>query len=249
MHYLVQKEMFKHDDYIRFVNFLEKHNIPHTLIDYKDIENVNVPHNTFCYGSVTMAKRSKELNLYPGSFFGINLDFDIIKEHYGKNLLNYNSKIVKHNDVQEFKGNKFLRPVKDSKAFNGGVYSYYDYLIQTERINARYDEPIDIQINDVHEIYKEARVWVVKGKVIDSAYYKLSPYLPYSETVDPMLLEFAQEMVDIFCPSDAFVIDVCNTPNGPKIVECNCINCAGFYSIDFYKLISALEDAFNIENK
>lgn len=247
MHYLIQNEMFKYDDYVRFVEFLEKHKIPHTIIDFKNIESVEIPYNTFCYGSVEMSKRLKELNLYPGSFFGINLDFNIIKEHYGNNLLNYNSEIYKHTELPEYKGVKFLRPVMDSKAFNGGIYSYYDYLGQLEHINSRYDEPIDVQMNDVHEIYKEARVWVVKGKVIDSAYYKLSPYLPYTKTVDPLLLEFAQQMVDIYQPSDAFVIDICNTPNGMKIVELSCINCAGFYSIDFYKIINALEDAFNLE--
>ena len=53
-------------------------------------------------------------------------------------------------------------------------------------------------------------------------------------------------MVDIYQLADAFVIDVCRTKDGLKIVECNCINCSGFYNIDEQKLIVSLEENFSI---
>lgn len=38
-----------------------------------------------------------------------------------------------------------------------------------------------------------------------------------------------------------FVIDVCDTPDGLRIVEINTINCAGFYAGDIQRLVAALE--------
>ena len=52
-------------------------------------------------------------------------------------------------------------------------------------------------------------------------------------------------MVDLFQLNGAFVIDICDTDKGWKIVECNCINCAGFYDVDIQKMLMAIEDHFN----
>jgi hypothetical protein len=52
-------------------------------------------------------------------------------------------------------------------------------------------------------------------------------------------------MVDIYQLADAFVIDVCLTDNGWELVECNCINCAGFYLCNMQKMVMELEYYFN----
>ena len=52
-------------------------------------------------------------------------------------------------------------------------------------------------------------------------------------------------MVNLYQLAEAFVIDVCLTENGWKIVECNCINCAGFYDGNMQKLIMELEYYFD----
>jgi hypothetical protein len=51
-------------------------------------------------------------------------------------------------------------------------------------------------------------------------------------------------MVDRFQVADAFVIDVCLTDNGWKVIECNCINSAGFYDADIQKIIISLENFY-----
>lgn len=52
-------------------------------------------------------------------------------------------------------------------------------------------------------------------------------------------------MTNKFELADAFVMDVCRTESGLKIVECGCINCAGFYDINLQKLLWALEENFS----
>ena len=53
---------------------------------------------------------------------------------------------------------------------------------------------------------------------------------------------YVHEMIGIYNLDDAFTIDICELENNTfKIVECNCINSAGFYDIDLTKLIIKLE--------
>ncbi|MEM8590885.1 MAG: ATP-grasp domain-containing protein, partial [Pseudomonadota bacterium] len=40
----------------------------------------------------------------------------------------------------------------------------------------------------------------------------------------------------------AYVLDICATPNGLRMLETNCINAAGFYAADLVKLAAALCD-------
>lgn len=52
-------------------------------------------------------------------------------------------------------------------------------------------------------------------------------------------------MVDIYQLADCFVIDVCLCDDEWKIVECGCINSAGFYKSDLHRLIMELEFFYN----
>jgi ATP-grasp domain, R2K clade family 3 len=45
-------------------------------------------------------------------------------------------------------------------------------------------------------------------------------------------------------PHEAFVIDVCETSDGLRIVEINTLNAAGFYAGDVQKLALCLEESF-----
>jgi hypothetical protein len=56
-------------------------------------------------------------------------------------------------------------------------------------------------------------------------------------------------MVDLYKVAPAFVMDICLTPDGWKIVEINCVNCSGFYRGDLQKLVMALEDLYNDVDK
>jgi hypothetical protein len=41
--------------------------------------------------------------------------------------------------------------------------------------------------------------------------------------------------------AEAYVIDVCRTEDGLRIIETNCINASGYYDADLQKLIGAIE--------
>jgi hypothetical protein len=64
----------------------------------------------------------------------------------------------------------------------------------------------------------------------------------YEDRVDERYDAFARDMIAIWQPLEAFVLDVCETQNGFRIVEINTINSAGFYAADIQNIVLALEE-------
>lgn len=65
--------------------------------------------------------------------------------------------------------------------------------------------------------------------------------MEFEERVAKEGLAFAQRMAGIFEVAPAFVMDICLTVEGWKIVEINCVNSAGFYNADLSVLVRSLE--------
>lgn len=256
MYYVVQKNIFKDHNYNIIFNALERLGLEFEVVEIINgqFEFKTDRKDVFAFGSVKLAALSTENKWLPGSFYGGNHDFSIYSEHYKDNLLNYDCHIQELNEeiIWNYGELKFIRPCKDSKLITGMVFTKtkWDDNLQRLKENPFFTEDrlSDlIQIGPVKTIYKEARVWVVDGKVITSSYYRYGQNVEYTENVEPEGLAFAQEMVDLYQVADAFVIDICLTPDGWKIVEINCINCAGFYKGDMQKVLIALENKFSPE--
>lgn len=54
-------------------------------------------------------------------------------------------------------------------------------------------------------------------------------------------IKYAQKMIDMWHTDRGFVIDIADTADGFKIVECNTLNMSGFYKADVSKLIQSIE--------
>ena len=78
--------------------------------------------------------------------------------------------------------------------------------------------------------------------------YKRGDKVHYTAEVDSQRLDrFVRECTDAgywgtWQPHRAFVFDVCDTPNGLKIVEINTMNAAGFYAGNIQSIVLALEE-------
>ena len=200
--------------------------------------------HTFPFCSVRAAWFVNNYGWKPGSFHNENHDFQVYSKHWGDNLLNSDSRIQRLIDPipEEF---FFARPTGDTKLFKGETYgrSMWEFTRDHGIANGA-DPDALIQVCSAKEIMQEVRCFVVKGKIITASFYKIGDTIRYQECNDEDLLAFAQEMVDHFQLADAFVIDVCRTDKGLKIVETNCINCSGFYDINLQKLVEAIESNF-----
>ena len=170
-----------------------------------------------------MARISKQKNWYPGSLLNDNHNFEVYKNYYKSNLLNYNSLIVDVNDKLDWSSHRlFLRPTLDNKKFTGKAFTEDEWKLLLN--NSDDFENFKIQVSTVKNIQKEIRFWVVGGKVITGSQYRLGNRVAYNALYDDDALKFAQDMVDIYQLAEAFVIDICLSDDEWKIVECGCIS-------------------------
>lgn len=272
MHYLIQHNLFRDNHQERLLETLVKYNLPFTLVkifpfinkivDVNDVPTtpyevtelpdllVSDPNNVFVFGGVKMARIAHLNNWKPGSMFNENHDYSVYSQHYKENLLNCDSivqPISKQIDWDRLE--YFIRPTQDSKSFTGKVFNKIEWeeFIENQLHNYRsesFNEATLIQIAIPKLIYKEYRFWVVNGEIVTGSSYPVNFNIDYIDPIEDSAVEFAQRMVDTFQIAKAFVIDVCLTDNGWKIVELNCINHAGFYKSNIGKIIESLENYF-----
>lgn len=206
----------------------------------------------FPFGAIKLARICVNKNWTPGSQMNANHDYRVYSQYYRENLLNWDSEILELTaDLNWLPGEKkFIRPTADTKSFTGAVFTQTEWegMLENYLHNYRskiFNETTTIQVSSPKKIYKEIRFWVVNGKIVTGSQYRLGDAVIYDERYEDEALEFAQSMVDLFQLAEAFVIDVCLADSGWRVVECGCINAAGFYKSDLQKLIIALEDHFS----
>lgn len=145
---------------------------------------------------------------------------------------------------------KFIKPYKFAKLFTGNIFTkdkWENFVENSLRnpSNPLINEKSLVQISIPRDIIKEARLWIIGGRIIESVYYKIFKDIPYEENVEMDGIEFAERMIQIFNVAEAFVMDICLTDIGWKIVEINCINSAGFFpNTNIKKVFKALDEHF-----
>jgi hypothetical protein len=104
----------------------------------------------------------------------------------------------------------------------------------------------------VQEIMAEYRLFVVDGEIIAGSLYRAfnkSKVLPiFTDNTfthneinqEDACIKFAKNMLDIYQPAKAFVLDIAITLFGPKIIEVNNINSSGFYASNIEAVVVAL---------
>lgn len=258
MYYIVQNNLFSEQNYNNLISTLEKSGVEFEIVKvFPFIDTIEISTNRkdiFAFGALKLAEISKQLNWNPGVLMTENHDYMVYKDFYKENLLNYDSKIFKMGDDFEWEIDQyFIRPTEDSKSFNGKVFdgekdwkSWRKYLLTNGHRFSPTEDTL-IQVSTPKNIYKEIRFFVVGGKVITGSQYRLGGRLNLCQidtVLDSDAIKFCEDMINIYQLSSSFVIDVCLTQNGWKIVECGCINCAGFYHADMQKLIYTIENYY-----
>jgi len=203
-------------------------------------------------GSYSLRHSSKKYGWNPGVFDLEPFDFTKQKEYWGAEMLNYDSVVLPFEPVTFNQNLMFVRPICDSKAFAGTVFEKEEFEIWQAKVvaDAGYDGSSltkDTLVQPVapKKIYAEHRFWIVKGQIVTASQYKVGQHVIYSAEVDERFYEYVRLRIDEWSPHEAFVIDVCDTPDGIKIVEINTLNSCGFYKANIPKLVMALQEAFS----
>ncbi|AXG68488.1 hypothetical protein KORDIASMS9_00703 [Kordia sp. SMS9] len=258
MLFLVQSNMYSDPDHARIFDALLDLNIPFEKIELNSAtKEITVQANrshVFVYGSVKLARLAKaNTNWNPGSFYGGNHQYEIYSKQYKENLLNYDVNVFQFNDFITWKPNeqKFIKPYKDAKIFTGKVFTetkWTDFVansLENPKTPLLHAKSL-VQASIPKEIYKEARLWIVGGQIVAAVYYKFNGDIVFEAEVSSEGIAFAKKMLKTYEVAEAFVMDICLTNYGWKIVEINCINSAGFYpNLNVHSLVKALHIYFS----
>lgn len=233
-------------------------NIPHSVHKIVPFEGSLIPEPTLtsdsviCFGSYSMRHTAKARGWYPGVFDLEEVTFPVQCAHWGDHMLNADAIVTTIDEARFTEESMFIRPIEDSKSFSGHVETreeFDDWRRKIVAFGEDYGLTIrgsdKIQLCRLKRIYAEYRFWVVKGVIVTASLYKRGNTIVYERLPnDTVHHAFVNARISEFQPHEAFVIDVCDTDDGIKIVEINTINAAGFYAADTVKLCIALEEAY-----
>lgn len=266
MHWILQQNLFKESEWENLVTTLERFNIPYSVHKVTPFIGELTPpaepkhKKVICFGSYSMRHTSKKENWTPGVYDLFDINFLIQRQHWGDEMLNADSDVKAFKDVILTEPT-FIRPIDDSKYFAGKVFDADEWNEwRAGIVDAGYDygnsltPETMVQVCKPKIIYAEYRFWIVDGQIATYSQYKRGNRVIYSSNVDNDVIRYASGVALAITLASrsplpwlpkAFVIDVCETPNGFKIVEINTINSAGFYAADVQALVMALENAEN----
>lgn len=224
------------------LNILDRFNVPYDIVE---VNRGKIWQNNKEYEFDTflnyMICGSYQLSQYtrikrPDSVFSIeDYSFEQIMNIFGnENFVNSDAKIMSSREINWNNNHRmFIRPVEDTKNFNGGVYSKEEF---------KYNG--DVVVATLKNISQEYRFFIIDNKISTASMYKMNGKYETSYPVEESAIQFVENMISKF-PEKCFVIDVAKVDNNYKIVELNGLNSAGFYNIDLYKLVFDIEDYYN----
>ena len=254
MHWLLQADLFKDDEWTQLVGALDRFGLPYSVHEVVPFVGELRPApvlqatKAVCLGSYSMRHAARAHGWTPGVYDLDGQDFVQQREAWGDRLLNADACIQAFRDIRLDRPT-FLRPVDDSKFFTGGVFAPNDFETWRRRVCDLGDlcgisltPDTLLQVCTQKTIHAECRFWVVGGQIVTCSLYKRGSRVVYSSDVDPDLTSFVRRAVADWQPHRAFVLDACHTPDGPRIVEINTLNAAGFYAGDVQRIVAALEE-------
>jgi len=208
-------------------------------------------------GSTKMLKM-RERGVLPHSAV-VNYDplaFDQAFYHkaLGKLLLNSHAFFARFGTIRDVPVTApvFIKPTRDLKAFAGtiveeGQTPYAAIFGKSIQDSSFSDHPNDEQVlcaTLVDGMEREYRNFVVDGKLITSSVYKIGAKITY-ERLTPSEVRDVTSFFNVvklhYAPARNYVVDFVRMTDGSfKVIEYNCLNCAGMYACDRPKLFQAL---------
>lgn len=207
------------------------------------------------YGSTTMGQLVYRDNSINKGFFFDNESFSI--ENYlvkwGSHMLNYGAQVTSFNDLMsstyELDKLLFIRPDDDSKSFSGEVKKFGEIKSWYERLkmfdNTSLSLDSKIVVSEPYQLRYEWRLWIVNKQVVAASKYREDFKLKKERGCPAEVIQFAEQRCHEYTPHDVFVMDICETGNDYYIVECGCLNSAGFYQADIGAIVSSVTEYFS----
>lgn len=190
------------------------------------------------YGSLNLAMKLKERfpSWYPG-IYGDGKWYKCTNYYplFGENHINHDYTYMTFGDFnKELVKDKplFVRPDSILKEFTGTVVSFDDFD-EKYKLMSFYDDVVTpelpIIVSSVKNILGEWRFIVIDNEIISG------------EKCNDEVLKFATEMAKTNIPDRVWVLDICLTDSGYKVLEIGCFSFAEIYSRDYENIIKKVE--------
>ena len=255
MFWIIQENLAGESGFDRLIQALNRRSLPFQIVKVIPFSHELVPEPripagpVIVSGSTALGALAVERGWKPGAFLNQDFDFAVWKEKYKGLLLNEDATIEEFGNLTPDQP-VFIRPCWDDKAFAG-------FVIEPDALREWQSRALDIVDTAAtltpetpvltappKAILREFRFFIVEGLVITGSLYREQGHRRYSTDCEETAWACAQTAAGIWRPDKAFVIDVAMTHGGPKIIEINCMNSAGFYEADLDLLVEALEQHF-----
>jgi hypothetical protein len=178
-----------------------------------------------------------------------NLDCSAYYPHFSQFLLNERREILpgitaireRERLFSEFgsSGVLFTRPTSVHKLFVGRLIAATDF--ETALSPTRYDPETRIVVAAPQELGREWRLVVAGNRLVGASQYADQGRKSVARGCPDGVQEFAATMLHAvrWRPDELFMLDVCETSRGFRLVELNSFSCSWLYACDFTPVVAA----------
>jgi hypothetical protein len=245
----------------RFEEIFQKYNIEYFITQYIPFSEHNepIPYNkddksTIFYSTIGYNRNAMRDGYYYGIFYDEErFSYHNYEPYIKEYVLNKHASEItwgelKRNWKWEFDGYQtsklFIRPSAGDKLFAGKLVDFYDMEDKIEYWERENDIPLDtpIIVAPPQDIKSEMRFLIVNREVITGSQYRYNGILDVRKDY----FQGAYDLANVIAKQEwqldkAYTCDVAMLEDGSfKVVELNCITCAGMYACDVEKFVLAM---------
>ena len=107
MYHIIQENLFREEGFEKLISALNRTDLKYELVKVlpfvEEFEYTTKRKDIFVFGSLKLARLSKDLDWYPGTLITDNHDYEVYSKKYKYHLLNHDSKIHKFGDAFPWK--------------------------------------------------------------------------------------------------------------------------------------------------
>ena len=259
--WLLETEVFQEDSK-PFVEALQKLGVEHQVIQFGKSYEDYIPDFTGAFpvvfhGSFQAAfEFRRKANWIPGVYCNLP-EFECLYYYprFGRHLANSEYVMLPFGELNRRKdwllknvgqdSKIFLRPSSGFKTFTGKIVSVNTWDKDIKLLGFYDVDPEALVVAcPPLEIEREWRTVVVENKIVAASQYKLGEDNTRKQDVPAEVLKYGQDVLDSikYAPDPAWTLDICETPNGLKVLETGSFSCAGLYACEPEPIIQAVNE-------
>jgi hypothetical protein len=139
-------------------------------------------------------------------------------------------------------GHVFVRPDSVDKSFNGTLANRSTFT--DKFFGAPFDPPTLILVARPKKLTYEWRLIVANGKVVAGSQYQSPSGRVEAPGYPEEVSKFATTMLDkvAWSPATMFIMDICDSEDGLRLLELNSFGCSGHYLADLRTVVEAASE-------